>query len=65
MAFLDKHKVIETNATLLMILSLLVVTIGGIVQIVPLFYLENTIEKVEGMRPYTPLELTGLSIYIR
>ena len=65
MAFLDKHKVIETNATLLMILSLLVVTIGGIVQIVPLFYLENTIEKVEGMRPYTPLELTGRSIYIR
>ncbi|MDP3197630.1 cytochrome-c oxidase, cbb3-type subunit II [Tabrizicola sp.] len=65
MAFLDKHKVIETNATLLMILSLLVVTIGGIVQIVPLFYLENTIEKVEGMRPYTPLELAGRNIYIR
>ena len=43
MGILDKHKVIETNATLLMILSLLVVTIGGIVQIVPLFYLENTI----------------------
>jgi cytochrome c oxidase cbb3-type subunit 2 len=65
MAFLDKHKVIETNATLLMILSLLVVTIGGIVQIVPLFYLENTIEKVEGVRPYTPLELAGRNIYIR
>ena len=65
MGILDKHKVIETNATLLMILSLLVVMIGGIVQIVPLFYLENTIEKVEGMRPYTPLELAGRSIYIR
>jgi cytochrome c oxidase cbb3-type subunit II len=65
MAFLDKHKVIETNAMLLMILSLLVVTIGGIVQIVPLFYLENTIEEVEGVRPYTPLELAGRSIYIR
>ncbi len=65
MGILDKHKVIETNATLLMILSLLVVSIGGIVQIVPLFYLENTIEKVEGMRPYTPLELAGRSIYIR
>ncbi|MFM7334517.1 MAG: cbb3-type cytochrome c oxidase subunit II, partial [Tabrizicola sp.] len=63
MAFLDKHKVIETNATLLMVLSLLVVTIGGIVQIAPLFYLENTIEKVEGVRPYTPLELTGKMIY--
>lgn len=65
MAFLDKHKAIETHATLLMVLSLLVVTIGGIVQIVPLFYLENTIEKVEGMRPYTPLELAGRDIYIR
>lgn len=65
MAFLDKHKVIETHATLLLVLSFLVVTIGGLVQIVPLFYLENTIEKVEGVRPYTPLELEGRSIYIR
>ena len=65
MAFLDKHKAIETHATLLMVLSLLVVTIGGIVQIVPLFYLENTIENVEGVRPYTPLELAGRDIYIR
>jgi cytochrome c oxidase cbb3-type subunit 2 len=60
-----KHENIEKNATLLLILSLLVVTIGGLVQIVPLFYLENTIEKVEGMRPYTPLELAGRNIYIR
>jgi cytochrome c oxidase cbb3-type subunit II len=65
MGILDKHKAIETHATLLMVLSLLVVTIGGIVQIVPLFYLENTIEKVEGVRPYTPLELAGRDIYIR
>ena len=65
MAFLDKHKAIETHATLLLVLSFLVVTIGGLVQIVPLFYLENTIEKVEGVRPYTPLELTGRDIYIR
>lgn len=65
MAFLDKHKIIETNASLLLVLSFLVVTIGGLVQIVPLFYLENTIEKVEGMRPYTPLELAGRDIYIR
>ncbi len=62
---LDKHKIIETNATLLLILSFLVVTIGGLVQITPLFYLENTIEKVEGVRPYSPLELTGREIYIR
>ena len=65
MAFLDKHKAIETHATLLMVLSLLVVTIGGIVEIAPLFYLQNTIEKVEGVRPYTPLELAGREIYIR
>ncbi len=65
MAILEKHKVIEKNATLLMVLSLLVVTIGGIVEIAPLFWLENTIEDVEGVRPYTPLELAGRDIYIR
>ena len=65
MAFLDKHKILETNATLLLIFSFLVVTIGGLVQIVPLYYLDNTIEEVEGMRPYSPLELTGRDIYIR
>jgi len=65
MAILDKHKIIETNATLLLVFSFLVVSIGGIVQIAPLFWLENTIEKVEGMRPYSPLELTGREIYIR
>ena len=65
MSILDKHKIIEKNATLLLVLSLLVVSIGGLVQIVPLFYLENTIEDVEGMRPYSPLELTGRDIYIR
>ncbi|GAA6161645.1 MULTISPECIES: cytochrome-c oxidase, cbb3-type subunit II [Ruegeria] len=65
MAILDKHKILETNATLLLVFSFLVVTIGGIVQITPLFYLENTIEKVEGMRPYTPLEMAGREIYIR
>ena len=53
------------NATLLLVGSFLVVTIGGIVEIAPLFYLENTIEKVEGMRPYSPLELAGRNIYIR
>ena len=65
MGILDHHRKIETNATLLLVLSFLVVTIGGIVQIVPLFYLENTIEEVEGVRPYSPLELTGREIYIR
>ena len=65
MAFLDRHKVLKKNATLLLAGSLLVVTVGGIVEIAPLFYLENTIEEVEGMRPYSPLELTGREIYIR
>jgi cytochrome c oxidase cbb3-type subunit 2 len=65
MSFLSKHKVIETNATLLLVLSLLVVSIGGLVEIVPLFYLDNTIEKVKGVRPYSPLELLGRRIYIR
>ncbi|MEQ8501494.1 MAG: cytochrome-c oxidase, cbb3-type subunit II, partial [Sneathiellaceae bacterium] len=59
------HKIIERNATLLLVLSLLVVTIGGIVEIAPLFYLQNTIEKVSGIRPYTPLELAGRNIYVR
>lgn len=65
MAILDKHGVIERNVTLLAVLAVLVVSIGGLVQIAPLFWLENTIEDVEGMRPYTPLELTGRDIYIR
>ena len=59
------HSVIEKNATLLLVFSFIVVTIGGLVQIAPLFYLENTIEKVEGMRPYTPLELAGRDIFVR
>lgn len=59
------HKSIEKNSSLLLVLSLLVVSIGGIVEITPTFYLENTIEKVEGMRPYSPLELMGYKIYKR
>ena len=65
MAILEKHKMLERSPTLLLVGSFLVVTIGGIVEIAPLFYLENTIEEVEGVRPYSPLELTGRDIYIR
>ncbi|MEC9462305.1 MAG: cytochrome-c oxidase, cbb3-type subunit II [Pseudomonadota bacterium] len=65
MSILDKHAILEKNTSLLFLGSLLVVTIGGIVEIAPLFYLENTIEKVEGMRPYSPLELAGRNIYVR
>ncbi len=63
--FLARHAMVERSATLLMVLSLGVVAVGGVVEIAPLFYLENTIEEVEGMRPYTPLELTGREIYVR
>ncbi len=65
MSFLKKHGIIERNLGLLFIFSLIAVLIGGIIEIVPLFYLKNVIEKVEGMRPYTPLELAGRNIYIR
>ena len=65
MSLLKKHAYIERNAFLLLILSFLVVTVGGIVQIVPLFYLDNVIEDVDGMRPYSPLELAGRNIYVR
>ncbi|MFD0917004.1 cytochrome-c oxidase, cbb3-type subunit II [Pseudahrensia aquimaris] len=65
MSFLDKHKKLERNLSLLFVGSLLAVLVGGIVEIAPLFYVKNTIEKVEGMRPYTPLELAGRNVYIR
>ncbi|MEN5084762.1 cytochrome-c oxidase, cbb3-type subunit II [Bosea sp. TWI1241] len=65
MSILKKHSKLEKNATLLLVASLIVVTIGGIVEIAPLFYLQNTVEKVDGMRPYTPLELAGRNIYVR
>ena len=64
MAF-ESHAKIERNVSILAVLTLIVVLIGGLVQLVPLFFLENTIEKVEGVRPYTPLELMGRNIYLR
>ena len=59
------HDTIERNTLLLVVLVLVTVAIGGLVQIVPLFTIESTIEKVEGVRPYSPLELAGQDIYIR
>lgn len=59
------HKVFEKNAIYLLVGSLVVVSIGGLVEIVPLFFVKSTIEKVDGMRPYSPLELAGRNIYIR
>jgi len=60
-----KHESIETNSGLLIALTLIVISIGGLVEIVPLFYINDTIEQVEGVRPYTPLELRGRDIYQR
>jgi cytochrome c oxidase cbb3-type subunit 2 len=65
MRLIPDHKTIERNATLLLVLAFVVVTVGGIVEIAPLFWLENTIEKVAGVRPYSPLELKGRQIYVR
>jgi len=60
-----RHETIEKNAILMLVLTLITVSIGGIVQIIPLFTIESTIERVEGMRPYSPLEQMGRNIYIR
>lgn len=62
---LNRHEVFEKRSLLLTVAILVVVAIGGIVEIAPLFYLESTIEKVQGVRPYSPLELAGRNIYIR
>jgi cytochrome c oxidase cbb3-type subunit 2 len=59
------HTTLERNSILLVIGILIVVAIGGIVEVAPLFFVESTIEKVQGMRPYTPLELAGRNIYVR
>ncbi|MEQ9661694.1 MAG: cytochrome-c oxidase, cbb3-type subunit II [Parasphingopyxis sp.] len=59
------HKKIERNVTLLAVAAFITVAIGGIVEIAPLFYIDSTVEEVEGVRPYTPLELAGRNIYIR
>lgn len=66
-----KHESIETNSGLLIVLTLVAISIGGLVEIVPLHYINNTVEEVknaqgfDSVRPYTPLELRGRDIYIR
>jgi cytochrome c oxidase cbb3-type subunit II len=65
MSLWQKHAILEKNSIVLVIGILIVIAIGGLVEVVPLFYLKNTIEKVEGVRPYTPLELLGRDIYVR
>jgi cytochrome c oxidase cbb3-type subunit 2 len=65
MSLWQKHWILERNSILLLVGILIVIAIGGLVEIVPLFYLGNTIEEVGGIRPYTPLELAGRNIYVR
>ncbi len=65
MKFTEQHKKVERNVTLLAVFAFIAVAIGGTVGIAPLFWIDNTIEKVEGMRPYTPLEQAGRDIYVR
>jgi len=60
-----RHATIEKNLILMGVLTLITVSIGGLAQIVPLFTVESTIERVQGVRPYTPLELLGRNIYVR
>jgi cytochrome c oxidase cbb3-type subunit 2 len=65
MSLWSRHAIFEKNSIVLVIGILIVIAIGGLVEIVPLFYLKNTIEKVDGVRPYSPLELAGRNIYVR
>src|SRR5665811_1864995 len=65
MSFWTRHQIFENNSIILVVGILAVIAIGGLVEITPLFYLKSTIEVVDGVRPYTPLELTGRNIYVR
>jgi len=59
------HKLIEKNIGWLIILTILIVSVGGLVQIVPLFFQKSTTEAVPGLKPYTALQLTGRDVYVR
>jgi len=60
-----RHQALEKNSILLVLGILIAISIGGLVEVLPLFYLKSTIEKVDGVRPYSPLELMGFNIYVR
>lgn len=59
------HESLETNTGLLLVATMLAISVGGMVEIAPLFLIEDTVEKVDGVRPYTPLEQLGRDLYIR
>ena len=65
MSVMNRHKFLEKHSGPLIVAILVTVAVGGLIEIAPLFYVENTIEEVDGVRPYTPLELAGRDIYIR
>src|SRR6476646_6755510 len=65
MSLWNRHAIFEKNSIILIGGILAVIAIGGLVEITPLFYLKSTIEVVDGVRPYTPLELAGRNIYVR
>lgn len=58
-----KHEWIETNVGVMLVAVMLAISIGGLVEITPLFFIKNTVEPVEGVHPYTPLELRGRDLY--
>jgi len=60
-----RHEFIEKNAFLLLVLTLITISIGGIIEVVPLFTIETTVEHVKGIRPYSPLEQRGRDVYVR
>jgi len=59
------HDLIERNLSLLIVLVILVVLVGGLVEIVPLYFQRSVTEPVAGLKPYTPLQLTGRDVYVR
>src|SRR5438093_13685694 len=65
MSFWTRPQIFAKNSIVLIAGILVVIAIGGLVEITPLFYLKSTIEKVDGVRPYTPLELAGRNVYVR
>jgi cytochrome c oxidase cbb3-type subunit 2 len=60
-----KHEWIEKNVGIMLVAVMLAISIGGLVEIAPLFFIKETVEKVDGVRPYTPLESRGRDIYVR
>lgn len=60
-----QHTQIEKNIGLMMLLIVIMISIGGLVQIIPLFFMQSTTEPVEGLKPYSALELSGRDVYVR